>query len=189
MIESISSQAKVDLKRVRRQVVGIEYLSGWQDTQPATVTVTGTGLLEYGDRARAGELHIHRMDVKKQPVRYVLHLLWLTGRKLTDITGKPLPPSKQAESVKTALRAMNPTEKTSRMPQDEPQPVSAAKTPTEAFPPRQPPPACRTPPEKVVPRAEKVVPTTSPCPGCGFPLAEAEECPACRLSARATTRA
>ena len=50
------------------------------DPQPATVTVNGAGLLHWGERAKAGEVHIYRMDVKRSA--YVLHLLWLDGRTL-----------------------------------------------------------------------------------------------------------
>lgn len=50
---------------------------------PDTVTVNGTGLMEYGERARAGELHIYRMvcDGRRNGV-YTLSLLRLDGRRL-----------------------------------------------------------------------------------------------------------
>lgn len=50
------------------------------DPQPKTVTVNGAGLLHWGERAKANEVHIYRMDVKDSS--YVLHILWLDGRTL-----------------------------------------------------------------------------------------------------------
>lgn len=49
---------------------------------PDTVTVNGTGLMEYGARAEAGELHIYRMVCDRRNGVYILSLLRLDGRKL-----------------------------------------------------------------------------------------------------------
>lgn len=60
------------------------------DHHPRTVTVNGTGLLHWGERAKAGEVHLYRMDVKDLG-KYVLHMIWLEGRTLYNHGTKPTP--------------------------------------------------------------------------------------------------
>lgn len=50
------------------------------EAKPATITVNGQSLLEWGRRS---DVHIYRMDAPpKKAGIYVLHLLWLEGRAL-----------------------------------------------------------------------------------------------------------
>lgn len=82
------------------------------DPQPRTVTVSGAGLLHWGGRAKAGEVHIYRMDLsQKHNGHYTLHLIWLAGRVLyrhgqqppQDAALKPTPPQRQHGAMVEAL--------------------------------------------------------------------------------------
>ena len=61
--------------------------------QPHKVTVNGAGLLAWGERAKAGEVHIYRMNLKSTATKdngiYELHLMWLAGRTLYRWNEKP----------------------------------------------------------------------------------------------------
>jgi hypothetical protein len=63
------------------------------DPQPKTVTVNGAGLMHWGERAKAGEVHIYRMTCKSMAVKdngiYEIHLMWLAGRRLHGWNEKP----------------------------------------------------------------------------------------------------
>ena len=69
-----------------------------EDPEPSQVTVNGAGLLAWGERAKAGEVHIYRM-ITKSPAHYVLSLIWLKGRKTYNFNESP---AAVAEGVRTA---------------------------------------------------------------------------------------
>ena len=77
------------------------------DPQPATVTVNGDGLLHWGERAKMGEVHIYRMEVKR--CSYTLHLLWLNGRTLYQHgqqAGERLTPLRESQKPAAMHRAL-----------------------------------------------------------------------------------
>jgi hypothetical protein len=55
--------------------------------------VNGAGLMHWGERAKAGEVHIYRMTCKSMAVKdngiYEIHLMWLAGRRLHGWNEKP----------------------------------------------------------------------------------------------------
>ena len=80
---------------------------------PKTVTVNGAGLLAWGARAKAGEVHIYRMvcDGTRNGI-YTVSLLWLQGRKLYrhgESAGEPerTAPLKPNQEHKATMQAMD----------------------------------------------------------------------------------